>query len=106
MSGGVDSAVAAARAVDAGHDVTGVHLALSRAPQSHRAGARELHSASRAHVIKHAACAASAIEAGKCEHLAGYKLAGLIGIHHLSGQGGRDHRTGRNGPQHETRKHV
>src|SRR5213076_569244 len=32
MSGGVDSAVAAARAVDAGHDVTGVHLALSAAP--------------------------------------------------------------------------
>ena len=31
MSGGVDSAVAAARAVDAGHDVTGVHLALSAA---------------------------------------------------------------------------
>jgi tRNA-specific 2-thiouridylase len=40
MSGGVDSAVAAARAVDAGHDVTGVHLALSKSPQSHRAGAR------------------------------------------------------------------
>ena len=40
MSGGVDSAVAAARAVDAGHDVTGVHLALSRSPQSYRAGAR------------------------------------------------------------------
>jgi tRNA-specific 2-thiouridylase len=40
MSGGVDSAVAAARAVDAGHDVTGVHLALSRSPQAHRAGAR------------------------------------------------------------------
>ena len=32
MSGGVDSAVAAARAVDAGHDVTGVHLALSAQP--------------------------------------------------------------------------
>ena len=32
MSGGVDSAVAAARAVDAGHDVTGVHLALARNP--------------------------------------------------------------------------
>ncbi len=32
MSGGVDSAVAAARAVDAGHDVTGVHLALSSNP--------------------------------------------------------------------------
>ena len=40
MSGGVDSAVAAARAVDAGHDVTGVHLALSRNPQSLRTGAR------------------------------------------------------------------
>jgi len=40
MSGGVDSAVAAARAADAGHDVTGVHLALSRNPESHRTGAR------------------------------------------------------------------
>jgi len=40
MSGGVDSAVAAARAVDAGHDVTGVHLALSRNPRTHRSGAR------------------------------------------------------------------
>ena len=40
MSGGVDSAVAAARAVDAGHEVTGVHLALSRNPQSYRTGAR------------------------------------------------------------------
>ncbi len=40
MSGGVDSAVAAARAVDAGHDVTGVHLALSPSPQAHRDGAR------------------------------------------------------------------
>jgi len=40
MSGGVDSAVAAARAVDAGHDVTGIHLALSRNPASYRTGAR------------------------------------------------------------------
>jgi tRNA-specific 2-thiouridylase len=40
MSGGVDSAVAAARAVDAGLDVTGVHLALSRNPQTYRSGAR------------------------------------------------------------------
>jgi tRNA-specific 2-thiouridylase len=40
MSGGVDSAVAAARAVAAGHDVTGVHLALARDPASHRTGAR------------------------------------------------------------------
>jgi tRNA-specific 2-thiouridylase len=40
MSGGVDSAVAAARAVDAGDDVTGVHLALSRNPQAYRSGAR------------------------------------------------------------------
>ena len=34
MSGGVDSAVAAARAAEAGHEVTGVHLALSANPQS------------------------------------------------------------------------
>jgi tRNA-uridine 2-sulfurtransferase len=40
MSGGVDSAVAAARAVDAGHDVTGVHLALSQQPATLRTGAR------------------------------------------------------------------
>jgi len=40
MSGGVDSAVAAARAVEAGHEVTGIHLALSRNPQSYRTGAR------------------------------------------------------------------
>ena len=40
MSGGVDSAVAAARAAEAGHDVTGIHLALSRNPQSYRTGAR------------------------------------------------------------------
>ena len=40
MSGGVDSAVAAGRAVDAGHEVTGIHLALSRNPQSYRTGAR------------------------------------------------------------------
>lgn len=40
MSGGVDSAVAAARARDAGHDVTGVHLALSAKPATMREGAR------------------------------------------------------------------
>jgi len=40
MSGGVDSAVAAARAAEAGHDVTGVHLALSSNPRSYRTGAR------------------------------------------------------------------
>lgn len=40
MSGGVDSAVAAARAAEAGHDVTGIHLALSRNPKSYRSGAR------------------------------------------------------------------
>ena len=33
LSGGVDSAVAAARAVDQGHDVVGVHLALAADPR-------------------------------------------------------------------------
>jgi tRNA-specific 2-thiouridylase len=36
----VDSAVAAARAVEAGHDVVGVHLALSRMPGTLRTGSR------------------------------------------------------------------
>ncbi len=40
MSGGVDSAVAAALAVDAGHQVTGVHMALSRQPGTLRTGSR------------------------------------------------------------------
>ncbi|HET8600828.1 MAG TPA: tRNA 2-thiouridine(34) synthase MnmA [Segeticoccus sp.] len=40
MSGGVDSAVAAARVLDAGHEVVGVHLALSRSAKTLREGAR------------------------------------------------------------------
>lgn len=40
LSGGVDSAVAAARAVDAGHDVVGVHMALSRNRDEFRTGSR------------------------------------------------------------------
>ena len=40
MSGGVDSAVAAARAAEEGHEVTGIHLALSSNPASYRSGAR------------------------------------------------------------------
>ncbi len=40
MSGGVDSSVATARMVDAGHDVVGVHLALSSAPGTLRTGSR------------------------------------------------------------------
>ncbi|ETW21267.1 thiouridylase, partial [Mycobacterium gastri 'Wayne'] len=40
MSGGVDSSVATARMVDAGHDVVGVHLALSTAPGTLRTGSR------------------------------------------------------------------
>jgi tRNA-specific 2-thiouridylase len=55
MSGGVDSAVAAARAVDAGHDVTGVHLALSKNPQTYRSGARGCCSKEDAHDARRAA---------------------------------------------------
>lgn len=40
LSGGVDSAVAAARAIDAGHDVVGVHMALSRSRAQLRTGSR------------------------------------------------------------------
>src|SRR5690606_38689418 len=40
MSGGVDSAVAAARMLDAGHEVVGVHLALSQSAATLREGAR------------------------------------------------------------------
>lgn len=40
MSGGVDSSVAAARMVEAGHEVVGVHLALSARPGALRTGAR------------------------------------------------------------------
>lgn len=40
MSGGVDSAVAASRALEAGHEVVGVHLALSQSPEAVRAGSR------------------------------------------------------------------
>ncbi|HET9875531.1 MAG TPA: tRNA 2-thiouridine(34) synthase MnmA [Mycobacterium sp.] len=40
MSGGVDSSVAAARMVDAGHEVVGVHLALSQTPGTLRSGSR------------------------------------------------------------------
>ena len=40
MSGGVDSAVAAARLIDAGHEVVGVHLALSEDARAVREKAR------------------------------------------------------------------
>src|SRR3712207_3891656 len=55
MSRGVDSAVAAARAVEAGHDVTGVHLALAKNPQSYRSGARGCCSKEDAHDARRAA---------------------------------------------------
>ncbi|MDR2253965.1 MAG: 7-cyano-7-deazaguanine synthase, partial [Bifidobacteriaceae bacterium] len=40
LSGGVDSAVAAARAQAAGHEVVGVHMALTRRPAATRQSAR------------------------------------------------------------------
>ncbi|QPK93831.1 tRNA 2-thiouridine(34) synthase MnmA [Actinomyces sp. zg-332] len=40
LSGGVDSAVAAARAVEAGHDVTAVHMALTKSKEEYRTGSR------------------------------------------------------------------
>ncbi|UVY82593.1 tRNA 2-thiouridine(34) synthase MnmA [Brachybacterium sp. NBEC-018] len=40
MSGGVDSAVAAARAAEAGHEVVGVHMALSTSREARRTGSR------------------------------------------------------------------
>ena len=40
MSGGVDSSVAAARMVDAGHEVLGVHMALAQSPETLRTGSR------------------------------------------------------------------
>ncbi|MCW2527049.1 MAG: tRNA (5-methylaminomethyl-2-thiouridylate)-methyltransferase, partial [Pseudonocardiales bacterium] len=55
MSGGVDSAVAAARAVAAGHEVTGVHLALSQAPATLRTGARGCCTVEDAHDARRAA---------------------------------------------------
>ncbi|WP_112262004.1 tRNA 2-thiouridine(34) synthase MnmA [Lentzea terrae] len=55
MSGGVDSAVAAARAVEAGHDVTGVHLALSAKPGTLRTGARGCCTIEDAHDARRAA---------------------------------------------------
>src|SRR5512134_2905869 len=55
MSGGVDSAVAAARAVEAGHDVTGVHLALSKNPQTYHSGARGCCSLEDSHDARRAA---------------------------------------------------
>src|SRR4051812_8597981 len=55
MSGGVDSAVAAARAVEAGHDVVGVHLALARNPATLRTGARGCCTIEDAHDARRAA---------------------------------------------------
>jgi tRNA-uridine 2-sulfurtransferase len=55
MSGGVDSAVAAARAVAAGHDVVGVHLALSAKPGTLRTGARGCCTVEDAHDARRAA---------------------------------------------------
>ena len=55
VSGGVDSAVAMARAAEAGHDVTAVHMALSPDPALTRDGARGCCTISDAHDARRAA---------------------------------------------------
>ena len=55
MSGGVDSAVAAARLVDAGHEVVGVHLALAKNSEAYRSGARGCCSLEDSHDARRAA---------------------------------------------------
>jgi tRNA-specific 2-thiouridylase len=55
MSGGVDSAVAAARAVACGHEVIGVHLALSAKPGTLRTGSRGCCTVEDAHDARRAA---------------------------------------------------
>ena len=55
VSGGVDSAVAMARAAAAGHDVTAVHMALSADPARTRDGARGCCTISDAHDARRAA---------------------------------------------------
>ncbi len=55
MSGGVDSAVAAARMVEAGHEVVGVHLALAQDRAQTRSGSRGCCSAEDARDARRAA---------------------------------------------------
>ncbi len=55
MSGGVDSAVAAARLVSEGHEVVGVHLALSKNAEAYRSGARGCCSLEDSHDARRAA---------------------------------------------------
>ncbi len=55
MSGGVDSAVAAARAVEHGHEVVGVHLALAADRAARRTGARGCCTVEDAHDARRAA---------------------------------------------------
>src|ERR1700704_4144590 len=76
-----------------------------QAHMADRPRARELDRPGRAEIVEHPACATGTVETGESEHLAGYKLAGFIGIHH-SGQRRHNHRPGRDGPQHQTRKHA
>lgn len=55
LSGGVDSAVAAARAIEAGHEVVGIHMALSRNRDEFRTGSRGCCSLEDSHDARRAA---------------------------------------------------
>src|SRR5882672_831292 len=76
-----------------------------QAQMAHGTGAVELDRARGAEIVKDAARASGAIDAGKREQLASDEPARLIRRHH-PGECRHDRRSGRDGSQHKTRKHC